>query len=227
MIEYSRRVVRLGRRLRRRLVPPSFGPLNGQLERQHLVASIIAWFEPATIFETGTYLGSSTAWFAERSPGWVRSVEANGRLARRAARKLRAHQRVEVVHADSAEQLHSWAQDDGVDHERCLFYLDAHWQARNPLLEELAAIRAGWRRSIVLIDDAEVPDDPGYGFDPIAGVGSVGLALLAGERLQGLDALVPAVRSEAETGHRRGMLVLAEPGDARAMLERFALRPHP
>jgi len=44
-------------------------------------------------------------------------------------------------------------------------YLDAHWDADLPLAEELEIVLGWGSDAIVMIDDFQVPDDPGYGHD--------------------------------------------------------------
>jgi hypothetical protein len=46
-----------------------------------------------------------------------------------------------------------------------LFYLDAHWNDDLPLEEELELIFSVHPHAVVMIDDFQVPDDPGYQFD--------------------------------------------------------------
>ena len=46
-----------------------------------------------------------------------------------------------------------------------LFYLDAHWHEYLPLRDELEIALGQFANAVVLIDDFQVPDDPGYGFD--------------------------------------------------------------
>lgn len=43
-----------------------------------------------------------------------------------------------------------------------LFFLDAHWGAYWPLLDELRAIAANYNRAIIIVHDATVPDKPNF-----------------------------------------------------------------
>jgi predicted O-methyltransferase YrrM len=47
--------------------------------------------------------------------------------------------------------------------EKTLFYLDAHWGAYWPLLDEIEAISRN--KGILVIHDAQVPEHPELGFD--------------------------------------------------------------
>jgi len=48
---------------------------------------------------------------------------------------------------------------------RTFFYLDAHWEESLPPREELDLIIREFKQFVVMIDDFEIPNDPGYGFD--------------------------------------------------------------
>ena len=45
------------------------------------------------------------------------------------------------------------------------FYLDAHWNDDLPLADEIDIIFSRCPWAVVMIDDFEVPSDPGYQFD--------------------------------------------------------------
>ncbi|SFV32726.1 hypothetical protein [Hyphomicrobium facile] len=98
-------------------------------------------------------------------------------------------------------------------------YLDAHWQEDLPLAEELELV-FGWDQSaIAMIDDFQVPDDPGYEFDDYgAGRALTPLYIESVCRKFDLATLMPSLRSDDETGSRRGCTVLAHRGDVSQML---------
>jgi len=53
---------------------------------------------------------------------------------------------------------------DEIDPEEpIMFYLDAHWEQYWPLADELKYIEKRWPASIIVIDDAFVPDKPNFG----------------------------------------------------------------
>ena len=64
----------------------------------------------------------------------------------------------------------------------------------------------------VLIDDFRVPDDPGYAFDDYGPGKVLEPALLASLAQSSLSVFWPTAHSDAETGARRGWVVLATQG---------------
>lgn len=102
------------------------------------------------------------------------------------------------------------------------FYLDAHWQDDVPLAEELELIAASWSDPVIMIDDFQVPDDQGYGFDSYRNGLSLTLDYLPLAKLPPLRLFWPGAAASEETGHRRGCVVLAPPG---AAAERLAAQP--
>jgi hypothetical protein len=109
---------------------------------------------------------------------------------------------------DSRTFLRDLASKEELRGQRTLFYLDAHWGRDLPLRAELAIIVEAWPNAVIVIDDFEVPDDPGYGFDAYDGRR---ISVDSLPRLPGWALLFPAVRSEEETGARRGCAVLVAP----------------
>ncbi len=92
---------------------------------------------------------------------------------------------------------------------RPFFYLHAHGETRLPLRWELLEVMSGWPAFCALIDDFEVPTDPGYGADDYGPGFRLCVEHLAGQELPGVVGSWPATPSAAETGKRRGWLVLA------------------
>jgi hypothetical protein len=90
-----------------------------------------------------------------------------------------------------------------------LFYLDAHWKEDLPLGEEVAIILEKFRNFLILIDDFQVPDDPGYRFDDYGPGKTLTLKDFSFDREERVDIYFPACPSENETGLRRGCILLA------------------
>jgi len=99
--------------------------------------------------------------------------------------------------------------DRTLGHGGLFAYLDAHWEADLPLAEELEIV-FGWDSdAIVMIDDFQVPDDPGYGYDDY-GPGKALTPDLVDPacRAFGLEQLYPVLASANETGVKRGCVIL-------------------
>ena len=94
---------------------------------------------------------------------------------------------------------------------RPLFYLDAHWYSKLPLVDELRTILHFAGSFIVVIDDFRVPDDVNFGFDcygsSVLEWGLIEQVLIdSGRRMV---AYSPAYPSSIEVGDRRGWILIA------------------
>jgi hypothetical protein len=96
--------------------------------------------------------------------GPILTCEINLRWFTEAQARLARYANVEMKHADSRDFLLEVSRIVGSD-QRMLFYLDAHWLDDLPLLDEMELIFSAWHDAVVIIDDFQVPDDSGYGFD--------------------------------------------------------------
>jgi hypothetical protein len=119
-----------------------------------------------TAVETGTFVGDTTAFLAERCARVI-TIELDPDLAARARARFEDQPGVTVVEGDSGALLGGLLDD--LD-EPALFWLDGHFSGPHegiptargrtdtPLLEELKAL-ADWKHakdSVVLIDDARL-----------------------------------------------------------------------
>jgi predicted O-methyltransferase YrrM len=188
-------------------------PFNGQKVRQELFRHLLQVSRPAAIVETGTYLGSSTDFMAECSRLPVYSVEADARTHAFAKMRLRKRDNVKLSLGDSREFITKFIEVEASKYagHPLVFYLDAHWGEDLPLYEEIAEIFFSRLQAIVMIDDFQVPDDNGYGYDDY-GVGKT----LATEYIAPLVSqfqlaeFYPRPPSAVETGLRRGCVVVAQ-----------------
>ena len=181
------------------------GPLNGQAHRQRIVRDLARAIAFERVIETGTYRGSSTEFFAHVTGARVSTVEASRRHYEFARRRFAGLPYIEVAHGDSRTFLRRQA--GGPTDGNTLFYLDAHWEQDLPLREELQIIHASWPRAVVLVDDFEVPGEPGYAFDDYGH----GKALTVGYLpvMEGWGTYYPSLPPAEETGARRGCVLLA------------------
>jgi hypothetical protein len=186
------------------------GPFNGQKFRQRVFFDLLSCFPIKGIVETGTCLGTTTALFAATSLP-VYSVEINPRyFFYSKMRFLFNRDNVHLYKSDSRSFLRHLSKDSSVAKEDVFFYLDAHWGEDFPLRDELEIILSKWRRPIVMVDDFQVPNSE-YLFDDY-GPGKV-LNLSYIDRVVSahkLSVFFPAVNSSAETGARRGSVVLCQ-----------------
>ena len=188
------------------------GPLNGQQRRQEIVRQLARAIPFEAVLETGTLRGSATEFFASvfRKPVWT--VENDPRFVEYSRRRFARNPAVNVELGDSRRFLERFL-DESEGSEGILFvYLDAHWQEDLPLAEELSIIARAGRPSVVMVDDFQVPDDSGYRYDDYGPGKALVEDYLPVSLLHGWALMYPTVRSEEETGARRGCCVLASPG---------------
>lgn len=117
------------------------------------------------IVETGVHHGLSTVILSKMVP-LVFGVENNLNSVYVAANSLRqggVHNAV-LCAGSSPAVLKALSP---VLPEETLYFLDAHWQAYWPLLDEIAALRPG--AGVIIIHDFQVPGHPELGFDSYGG----------------------------------------------------------
>jgi hypothetical protein len=99
------------------------------------------------------------------------------------------------------------------------FYLDAHGFGDLPLVQEVALAFRFWPQAIVMIDDFAVREDPGYGFDDYGAGRALTLDYLAAHGVLPQGVWFPLCAANAETGARRGCVVLARDADVVRLLD--------
>lgn len=203
------------------------GPFNGQAYRRRIYEDIVRDLPIQAIVEAGTFRGTTTELLAASGLP-VYAIEASPRYHAYTQRRLREMKGTVHLHlGDSREVLRALAETPSVPSSDVLFYLDAHWEEDLPLREEVDVVFSNWERSVVLIDDFEVPGTA-YNFDDYGPGKALVLDYLrpSMERL-GLSVYFPAAGPEHETGAKRGCVVLCnDPDVARAMDRIETLRPH-
>ena len=118
--------------------------------------------------ETGTYRAATTLFLSNVSGLPVQSAETQRRFHHHARVRCAEHTSITVHHRDSRDLLRELAARPG--DPTMFFYLDAHWADDVPRYEELEIINTRWPRAVVMIDDFQVPDDPGYQYTEYHGV---------------------------------------------------------
>jgi len=189
------------------------GPFNGQVLRQRLFVDLCSRLRFAAIVETGTHRGSTTAYFRQTTRVPIHSFESVARHHGFACARLWRARGVHLHFGDSREGISALASSGALPLGPVFFYLDAHWSEDLPLREEIDLAFGHWPQAVVMIDDFAVPDDPGYGFDDY-GAGKALTLVYLGPRTAPPTAIwFPAGRSSAETGARRGCILLARDVD--------------
>jgi hypothetical protein len=186
------------------------GPFNSQQFRLRIFEWVVDAQHPTYMVETGTHRGGTTAYMAERGGVPVFGIEIDERRMTFARLRLRGQPTVTLLLGDSQVLLRRLLEGGELPGGLGFYYLDAHWGEELPLANEIDMVFDRRPESLVMIDDFQVPDDPGYGYDDY-GPGktlTVDYVRPAARRL-GLRAFFPACPSAQETGSRRGTLMLA------------------
>jgi hypothetical protein len=185
-------------------------PFNGQFHRQQLFLEIIHSLPIQAIVETGTFRGSTSRFLATESRLPVYTVETNPRFFHYAKLRLRDFGNVHQYLGDSRTILRKLASDESFPKKNVFFYLDAHWPKMLPLREEVQLISNTWHSSVIMIDDFQVPGDPGYRYDEYGSLGRICLEYLQPLSEFGLVPFFPSVPSSDETGLKMGCAVLTD-----------------
>jgi hypothetical protein len=184
--------------------------LNGQVRRREIVRELGRTIQFDGAIETGTFRGFSTEFLAAVF-GRIWTVEGNERAFAFSAKRLSTNADVTIEFGDSRDFLNRLLRRPEMNDKTLFIYLDAHWKDDLPLADELAVIATAPIRCVVMIDDFEVPDDSGYGYDDYGPGRALIEANLPVSVLTGWALMYPAARSEDETGARRGCCLLASP----------------
>lgn len=180
--------------------------MNGQTARLEAVRQIFYRCGIQSIIETGTFRGTTTEWFAGFG-ATVMTIESYAPAFEFSVRRLRRFKNVSVRLGSSSDILPEYLPSVGRT-VPTMIYLDAHWEGHLPLAEELATICRHLDRFVVIVDDFEVPGDPGYTFDDYGPGKALTAAYLENSAGRGLTRFYPSVASTEETGVRRGWVVL-------------------
>ncbi len=203
--------------------------LNGQARRVELFQYIMRELRPVAIVETGTFGGTTAEFFAATGLP-IYTIEKNPRYYGFSRRKLRRYGNVTMLNRDSRVGLRTLL--DGplrnFRSEPVFFYLDAHWEEDLPLIEEVKIVLDSVARPIIMVDDFEVPGDPGYEFDDYGNSGVLTESYLK-TALSGRDAVIlyPSAPSIEESGARRGCCIICRSEDKRVLTESQLARSHP
>jgi hypothetical protein len=190
------------------------GPFNGQFIRQKIFLTLNARLDLQAVFETGSYRGETTEFLAQQVACPVRSCEllpfiyelCRLRLDELAAAGTQRAAEVTLDNMDSraflVRRLPALTADAPV-----FVYLDAHCTGDLPIEAECAILLAQAPPAVIMIDDFDVPDDPGFRPKDVRPGDFVTLDDLA-DVYHRFDAAFFPASSAGETGMRRGSLLL-------------------
>lgn len=185
------------------------GPLNNQQLRQAIFKELLEHFQFSAIVETGTYRGTTTDFFHKVSALPVYTVEIQPRFYGFSAMRFWHDRDVVVRLNDSRAFLGELAAEPTFRGQQLFFYLDAHWESDLPLAEEIDIIFRHWPDAVIMIDDFQVPFDDGYQYDDYGEDASLTPAYLDRKLDLPVERFFPSASSEAETGAKRGSIVLS------------------
>jgi len=184
---------------------PYGGAFNGQCGRQQIFIDLFRAFAFTHIVETGTFYGVTTEFLARETKVPVFTVEAFRPAYELAKLRLRQYPNVKMFLGDSRSFLRQIALPR---ESNPFFYLDAHWEKDLPLREEIGIAFGNYPKSVVMIDDFQVPQDSGYTFDDFGSSGALTLEYIK-PVIKGLSLAYPRLPSSRESGSKRGSIVLA------------------
>ena len=200
---------------------PFGSAMNGQTARLEAVRQIIHACKIEFILETGTFRGTTTEWLAGFGAPVI-SIEVHVPSYEFSRRRLAKFKNVAVKLGNSVDVLRSVLPEFKQD-VRTLVYLDAHWENYLPLKEEINLVTSHFRNFVIVIDDFQVPADPGYTFDDYGAGKALTEEYLETCRNPRLTKFYPAGPSMEETGMRRGWIVLTADSGLAATLNNIVL----
>jgi cephalosporin hydroxylase len=166
--------------------------------------------KPNVLIETGTYIGSSTIFFAQFIDKiyTIESQEKYFLISQQRFRELNLLNVEGILGTSDTSIVEILKGLPSNSNEILLAYLDAHWYEDIPTKLELEQLNHWGGPFIAMIDDFRVEDDPGYGFDKYDKI-TISKTLIP--NLKNLFLYYPNIKSIDEAGARRGLgLVLNE-----------------
>jgi hypothetical protein len=187
-----------------------FFGMNHDFVRTCIILKLLETLSVDAFVETGTHLGRTCFLIGSQTDLAIFSSEVNTKYMRVARWLLKCFgARVHLSSMDSVQFLHGLLAQKRF--RRPLFYLDAHWYSKLPLIEELCTILGSVESFVIVIDDFRVPEDANFGFDRY-GKTVVEWELIeqvlvdSGRRMA---AYFPAYPSSMEVGDHRGWILIA------------------
>lgn len=194
--------------------------MNGQTARLDTARRMIHQLAIERIIETGTYRGTTTEWLASFGLP-ITTIEISPRFHSFARRRLRHLPNVELRFGESTEVLRELVGHVANQSAPTFFYLDAHWYDHLPLAEELKIISSHFGNAFVMVDDFQIPNDAGYGYDDYGPDKRLTLDYVSSRFSRALYPFFPRAKAMEETGNRRGWVVFAFDEENAARLKKI------
>ncbi|MDQ7787553.1 MAG: glycosyltransferase [Thermodesulfovibrionales bacterium] len=126
---------------------------------------IIRIFSPSHIVETGTFLGWTTEFIALNYPHtMIWTTDSNKQFHEISKVRLARYSNIKQILKSSDVFLSEWLPKLNQE-DKCIFFLDAHWENYWPLPQEIQLISDSQCQAIIIVDDFKVPGHNEYGYD--------------------------------------------------------------
>ena len=143
--------------------------LNGQKFRRKILEKFLNNSKFELIVETGTEYGFTTK-FLSNYCDKILTVEKSKPVYLLALANLKEISNIKLIQNDSKKIFEILKDnDENYNKKKIFFYLDAHSEDDYPLIDELSFIIKNIENFVILIDDFQVPNDDGYGYDSFQG----------------------------------------------------------
>lgn len=179
--------------------------LNGQKSRIKLISQILRSKIISSVYETGSYHGSSSVFFSKfKIPVHTCEISKDSYLI--AKDRLSKYKKAKISNCSSILFLKKLKKNL----KENFFYLDAHGPImKNPLLRELDIIFSKFSNFIIIIDDFQVPGDYEYGYDSDYGK-ILNLNYIKKFINKNVIIFFPKIKAKFETGYKRGSIVISK-----------------
>jgi hypothetical protein len=128
-----------------------------------LFREIVTKLRRYAIVETGTFRGTTTEFMAQSAlPVYI--IEADPRNFGFVRVRFWRMLNITFICGEGRMALRELLRDD-LRTRTLFFYLDAHWNDDLPLAEEVDLVFSQCPLAVIMIDDLQVPSDPGYEYD--------------------------------------------------------------